>query len=93
MNSAQLSYLVLGVTPATVAACRTLAGQGGCFTIMDSDQQAGHRLVIELNVGSRGRAIFFPGNPRNEDDRVQAMVENARCWPDQTMLILSSAIF
>lgn len=91
MNAAQLSYIVLGVTPATAAACRTLAGQGGCFTIMDSDQRKGHRLVLELNTGSRGRAIFIPGNPEESCDRADAMVENARCWPDQTALILSPA--
>ncbi|MFY8093715.1 MAG: hypothetical protein ACOVN0_09560 [Niveispirillum sp.] len=91
MNSAQLSYLVLGITPATMAACRTLATQGGCFTVLDGDQLAGHRLVLELNTGSRGRAIFIPGNPQDPDDRADAMAENARCWPDQTPLILSPA--
>ncbi|AUN30131.1 hypothetical protein [Niveispirillum cyanobacteriorum] len=91
MISAELSYIVLGVTPAIAAACRTLAGQGGCFTIMDSDQRAGHRLVLELNTGSRGRAIFVPGNPEEAGDRADAMAENARCWPDQTPLILSPA--
>lgn len=91
MNSAQLSYLVLGVTPATIATCRTLAAQGGCFTILDGDQSAGHKLVLELNTGSRGRAIFIPGNPHDADDRADALLENARCWPDQTPLILSPA--
>lgn len=91
MNAAQLSYIVLGVTPAIAAACRTLASQGGCFTIMDMDQQAGHRLVLELNTGSRGRAIFVPGNPEQAGDRADAIAENARCWPDQTALMLSSA--
>ncbi|MBP7336747.1 hypothetical protein [Niveispirillum sp.] len=91
MNSAQLSYLVLGVTPATMAVCRALAAQGGCFTILDTDQKAGHRLVLELNTGSRGRAIFIPGDPRNPNDRADAVAENASCWPDQTPLILSPA--
>lgn len=91
MNSAQLSYLVLGITPATAAACRTLAAEGGCFTIMDPDQKAGHRLVLSLNTGSRGRAIFMPGDPRNPDDRADALIENARCWPDQSPIILSPA--
>lgn len=91
MNSAQLSYLVLGVTPATIATCRTLAAQGGCFTVLDRDQKAGHRLVLELNTGSRGRAIFIPGNPQDPYDRADALAENASCWPDQTPLILSPA--
>ncbi|OYQ32360.1 hypothetical protein CHU95_16285 [Niveispirillum lacus] len=91
MTSLQLSYLVLGVTPATIAACRTLAGQGGCFTILATDQEAGHRLVLELNTGSRGRAIFIPGNPQDAGDRADALAEHARCWPDQTPLILSPA--
>jgi len=91
VNSAQLSYIVLGVTPSTSAACRTLASQGGCFTVMDMDQRAGHRLVLELNTGSRGRAIFIPGNPEDDGERADAIAENARCWPDQTALILSPA--
>lgn len=91
MNSAQLSYVVLGVTPASTAACRTLASQGGCFTIMDRDQRAGHRLTLELNTGSRGRAVFIPGNPEQDGDRAEALAENARCWPDQTGIILSPA--
>lgn len=89
MNPAQLSYVVLGVSPATVAVCRTLADQGGCFTIMDGDQRAGHRLTLELNTGSRGRAVFIPGNPQDPGDRAKAIAENARCWPDQTAVILS----
>jgi hypothetical protein len=68
-----------------------LASQGGCFTVMDMDQRAGHRLVLELNTGSRGRAIFIPGNPEESCDRADAIAENARCWPDQTALILSPA--
>ncbi|MFV3128252.1 hypothetical protein [Niveispirillum sp. KHB5.9] len=87
----ELSYVVLGLTPATAAACRTLANQGGCFTIMATDQDEGHRLTLELNTGSRGRAVFIPGDPQNVADRTYAMEENARCWPDQTALILSPA--
>lgn len=93
MNPAQLSYIVLGVTAGTESACRALAAQGGCFTIMDRDQRAGHRLVLALNTGSRGRAIFLPGNPADAGDQAEAMAENARCWPDQTALILSPASF
>lgn len=89
MKAAELSYVVLGVTPATAAACRALAAQGGCFTIMDRDQDAGHRLTLELNTGSRGRAVFIPGDPEHPDDRADALAENARCWPDQTPVILS----
>lgn len=91
MNATHLSYVVLGVTPATAAACRALATQGGCFTLMDKDQDAGHRLTLELNTGSRGRAVFIPGDPEDPADRAEAMVENARCWPDQTPVILSRA--
>lgn len=91
MNATELAYVVLGVNPATDAACRALAVHGGCFTIMDADQQQGHRLALALNTGSRGRAIFIPGNPEDAGDRADALAETARCWPDQTAIILSPA--
>ncbi|MFV3074099.1 hypothetical protein [Niveispirillum fermenti] len=91
MNATELAYVVLGVTAGTAAACRALATHGGCFTIMDTDQDRGHRLTLALNTGSRGRAIFIPGNPENAGDRADALAETARCWPDQAAIILSPA--
>lgn len=86
-----LACIVLGIDATVAAACRVLAEGGCCFVIMDADSHAGHRLTLALNTGSRGRAVFVPGDPEQADDRAEALAECARCWPGQPSFILAPA--
>ncbi len=88
MVPARIAYVLAGIDPAMAATARQLADGGASFVILDPPGGPGRALVLELNTGSRGRAVYMPGNPALASERAEALVECARCWPDQTPILI-----
>lgn len=83
-----VAYVLTGIDAAMAATARQLAAAGASFVILDRPGGPGRALVLELNTGSRGRAVYLPGNPDAPFDRSLALTECARCWPQQVPILI-----
>lgn len=69
---------VVGLQHAALA--RLLIAEGCRMVLIDRDMVAGHRLVLELNTGNAGMALFIPGSGDHALDAADAVAEAQAAW-------------
>lgn len=84
--------VVAGVAdPAAADAARLFARSGARLVLMDPDAGLGRRIVLELNTGNSGIAVFLPGNPADLGDMAAAVAEARRCWGGCDLVVAPTA--
>lgn len=84
--------LVTRATEGTAEVAHMIRDEGGRFVVMETDVEAGRRLVLSLNTGNGGVAVFLPGDADDPADRAEAVAECRRCWgPDKSIVMLVPA--
>lgn len=73
--------------PVAATTARLMAAAGARLVLMDPDEAGGHRLVLELNTGESGRAVFLPGRPSDPAELAEAIAECRRCWGSCDLVI------
>jgi len=85
------AYVLAGIDGAIRARAWELAGTGACFVVLDVPGGAGRALTLALNTGSRGRAVFLPGDPTDPAEQAAALAECRQCWPQHEPVLLQPA--
>lgn len=84
--------LVTRATAGTSDLAHMIRDQGGRFVVMGAETEPGRRLVLSLNTGNKGIAVFLPGDPDSPDDLAEAVAECHRCWGEgKNVVVLSPA--
>jgi NAD(P)-dependent dehydrogenase (short-subunit alcohol dehydrogenase family) len=85
------AYVLAGIDGTIRARAWELAKTGACFVVLDVPGGAGRALTLALNAGSRGRAVFLPGDPTDPMERAAALAECRQCWPPHEPVLLQPA--
>lgn len=82
------TILVTKATDETAEIAHSIRDGGGRFVVMDTDLAAGRRLVLSLNTGNGGVAVFLPGDAAHPADLEEALGECRRCWGAEKGIVL-----
>lgn len=82
------TFLITRVTDGVAEVATMIRDQGGRFVVMGTDLEAGRRLVLSLNTGNGGVAVYLPGDWSLAADREAGLAECRRCWGDKPVLLL-----
>jgi NAD(P)-dependent dehydrogenase (short-subunit alcohol dehydrogenase family) len=88
LHTLSAAYVLAGIDDAIRARALALAETGACFVVLDRPGGAGRALTLALNTGSRGRAVFLPGDPADPAECAAALVECRQCWPHHEPVLL-----
>lgn len=72
--------VVAGSDGPAAGAAWALKAAGARLVVLDTDLDRGHRLVLALNTGNSGIAVFLPGDPASSADLAEAVAECRTCW-------------